>query len=590
MSCKISNQCQPPCRRNVSVTRSAPDRNVHLPLACRTLVVRILTLVVVIALCGFGWQSEGCGQVPPSAQARVDSTANDLAPILVNDEDLQLLLDEQDRLAERGAWDLSIPLLQRMLDEGRDIVLRPVNRQPTPVDKSDLERIQTIANAVEQRMARLPAAGLAQYRLRADGPARALLAEAEQKFKDSSKTARDEASAGTYADDYWRVLEEVGRRYFFSSHGDDAAWLLALDALDRHDFVSASWRLERLVRWHPDPTPSKTDIWLRKALADAYLGDDSAARAALASSPTTSATSDAVNASRETIRRHVEQLLAIPVQERSSGRNTDGARLGVGLAEAWDFKLGQSEWRIARTAPLQSNSLEQASAPSAIATQVARLSATDAFGPGYDELTPRRDSQAIGRRWLDSGWSPPRWVSHSATQLFAGGAGSWSVQPFPLAPESTTILTLGVGKQDSTSTTKLAADFTGLPAAWSMITPRDVALREPSRRLTTHDASLWADGLRHAITWQDRRVFCVEPSPAYEAKPLPFAARRWSWRQRANRLSAYDVTTGRGWSWSRLPAEVLAPVATGATNLRLLDATFLGPFGRWAVVTVSFRR
>ncbi|MFO0821317.1 MAG: PQQ-binding-like beta-propeller repeat protein [Pirellulales bacterium] len=577
MSSKFSSQCQPQCQRHESISLSARHRVFHLPIAGRKFVVRILTLIMVIALGGFGWQSKANGQVTPSAQVRVDSAVNDLAPILVSDEDLQLLLDEQDRLAERGAWDLSIPLLQRMLDEGRDIVLRPVNRQPTRVGSNDLERIQTIAHAVEQRMARLPAAGLAQYRLRADGPARALLAEAEQKFKDSSNPASDEASAGTHAADYWRVLEEVDRRYFFSSHGDDAAWLLALDALDRLDFVSASWRLERLARWHPDLTPPKTDIWLRKALADAYLGDDSAARAALASSPTTAAASDAVNASRETIRRHVEQFLAIPVQERSSGGRPDRVQLGLGdgLAEAWDFKLGRSEWRIARTVLLQSDSSEQVSTPSVIATQVARLSATDAFGPGYDELTPRRDSQSLGRRWLDSGWSPPHWVSHSATQLFAGGAKSWSVQPFPLAQESTSVFTLGVGKQDTTSTTKLAADFTGLPAAWSMITPRDVALREPSRRLTAHDAWFWADSLRHVITWQDRRVFCVEPSPSYDAKPLPFAARRWSWRQRANRLAAYDPASGEV-AWEIAPTDVLGPSAT-ASESSLLDATFLGP-------------
>src|SRR5262249_2533776 len=53
-------------------------------------------------------------------------------------------------------------------------------------------------------------------------------------------------------------------------------------ALDRHDFVTASRLLDKILTSYPDSSIPKADVLLRQAVASAHLGDRQAAEQALA--------------------------------------------------------------------------------------------------------------------------------------------------------------------------------------------------------------------------------------------------------------------------------------------------------------------
>lgn len=201
---------------------------------------------------------------PKSAKAHDDPTialAEQQFPggaALKTDPEQQRLLKRAEQCVADGRLDLAAVLWQKVLDEAGDTLTTRDGRTYT-----------SLADQVEQTLARLPKLALDTYRTSADGEAQALIAAG--------------GSAGEEA-----ALAQVVRRFFLSSLGDDAAFKLACLALDRHDFVGASRLLNKILDRHPDPSIPKTDILLRLAVTSAHMQDRQTAERALSQSLTES--------------------------------------------------------------------------------------------------------------------------------------------------------------------------------------------------------------------------------------------------------------------------------------------------------------
>ena len=171
---------------------------------------------------------------------------------LKTDPEQQRLLTRAQQCVEDGRLDLAAVLWQKVLDESGDTLISRDGRIYT-----------SLVEEVERTIAKLPPEALETYRVSADGEAQAVLAA---------------ASPGAEED----ALAIVVRRFFLSSHGDDAAYTLACIALDRHDFVGASHLLNRILQRHPDPSIPPAELLLRLAVASARMNDRPTAEASLA--------------------------------------------------------------------------------------------------------------------------------------------------------------------------------------------------------------------------------------------------------------------------------------------------------------------
>jgi outer membrane protein assembly factor BamB len=200
-----------------------------------------------------------CGMLVAAIRANAAEPPQDAAQdrfpggaALRTDADQQRLLKQAEQCVADGRLDLAAVLWQKVLDGAGDALFTRDGRFYTP-----------LANEVERTLARLSPAALETYRTSADGEARALLAAADSNGEE-------------------QALGQVVRCYFFSSIGDDSAFKLACLALDRHDFVTASRLLDKILTSYPDSSIPKADLLLRQAVASAHLGDRQAAEQALA--------------------------------------------------------------------------------------------------------------------------------------------------------------------------------------------------------------------------------------------------------------------------------------------------------------------
>lgn len=172
---------------------------------------------------------------------------------LKTDPEQQRLLKRAEQCVEDGRLDLAAVLWQRVLDEAGDTLM--VSKVLTyPGSDRKFIMYSSLAEHVERTLSKLPPLALATYRINADGEAQAILAAAEPDKEEEA-------------------LSQIVRRFFLSSHGDDAAYRLACLALDRHDFVGASRLLTRILENHPDPSIPKAEIWLRLAVASSRMSD-----------------------------------------------------------------------------------------------------------------------------------------------------------------------------------------------------------------------------------------------------------------------------------------------------------------------------
>ncbi|HND54951.1 MAG TPA: hypothetical protein PLV92_21205, partial [Pirellulaceae bacterium] len=199
-----------------------------------------------------------------------------LAP-LKWEPDLLTLWDRAERLMMSERDDAAWPLVQKVIDESRDVLVevpagdeqerdneQAREQDPTraagggnavavgPRGVSTWTRYEPLSRAVERRLLALSPETRRRYELYAGGEARAY------------RAARPD-------DDATRA--EVVRRYFVTRIGADAAWSLALSALDRYDFVTTADLCRRLLDEHPEPSVKRGELILRLVVATAHLGD-----------------------------------------------------------------------------------------------------------------------------------------------------------------------------------------------------------------------------------------------------------------------------------------------------------------------------
>jgi hypothetical protein len=204
-------------------------------------------VIVVFAVCvlsgnAFAQVADDGGDVPAELlQTRV---ARPVGEVLRRLERLQ-------SLAERESWDDVCDVADELLAEAADgwVAIEP-------------NRYVGVREAVHRRLAALPPAGLAAYRLRVD-------ALADDRLQRGVKD-RDE-----------RLLRQVVDRAFCSSAGDDALWALGEIALERGDYQAAraAWQVIRPETAgegsiaYPDATVSLADVRARLALVSFREGD-----------------------------------------------------------------------------------------------------------------------------------------------------------------------------------------------------------------------------------------------------------------------------------------------------------------------------
>jgi len=199
--------------------------------------------------------------VAPEPQEGAETEATSVSRLNIDPEH-ERLLRRADELAREGRFDLASTIWQRLLDQGGSALMTRAQWETETSDKAKYRRYRPVGEELQQTISRLPQQGLTIYRAQADAEAKAILAAAE---------AADREAA----------LNEIVRRYFLSSPGDDAALELASRLLDRLDFVGAIRLLNQVDTLYPDPSVGRGEVLLRLAVASAHVGDAAGARDAL---------------------------------------------------------------------------------------------------------------------------------------------------------------------------------------------------------------------------------------------------------------------------------------------------------------------
>ncbi len=214
---------------------------------------------VVCLACAVGRQGSGAGEQPVRAVARnavAPGAAAGGAEAAKGDADLQTDFDA-DLLLRRAREFLSAPepqyhkaalVLQHLIDTAGDALATEDHLVYHPVRRK-----------AERLLADMPDVGLETYRAEVDGLAQALLG--------TRGRSRDE-----------EALRIVADRFFLSSRGDEAAFVLGCLYLDQHQYLRARRIFLRILRHHPAPSVPEAAILLRLALACGRSGDAEGAR------------------------------------------------------------------------------------------------------------------------------------------------------------------------------------------------------------------------------------------------------------------------------------------------------------------------
>ena len=217
-------------------------------------------MLLVMTLC---LTTAASGQIFPGRQQILiagDGTLQQEEPVplengavLKTDPDLESIMEKADRFRQDDNYRVATQLWQAVLQRSGDALY-----------SGDGEVYFSMVRQVEKVLSELPAEGLAAYRINADAEAAELLAAAGDPL--------DRAA-----------LNQVVRRYFLSSLGDEAAFRLGCLYLDEYDFIGARRLFEKVVNHYPDPSVPMAEIHARIALCELYLGDVDAAKGSVAS-------------------------------------------------------------------------------------------------------------------------------------------------------------------------------------------------------------------------------------------------------------------------------------------------------------------
>lgn len=272
--------------------------------------IRLLALgLLVLAACSeCGAQQVIRGIRPPLAAGDLINDLGEQADepenssggaTLKTDPDLESILKKAERYQQDGNYSVACQLWQAVLERSGDTLYSLDNRT-----------YYSMIEQVEKTLAGLSADGLQVYRMTADAAARQILAQASRP-------------------DQPQALNEVVRRYFVSSIGDDAAFTLACQSLDQFDFVGAMRLLKKIQNQHPDSSIPRLEIATRLALCQILMGDLPGAKDTL-----TGTNYDEANTDQRI--QAVRELLAKAKSGESAGFE------GAQAANFRNYKLGPS--------------------------------------------------------------------------------------------------------------------------------------------------------------------------------------------------------------------------------------------------------
>ncbi len=228
---------------------------------CRTTTGRAcFSAWVVLALCALPWAVAQAQPAPQAVAVQAVAATKDEKPAAPRSSTMLDTNSDLDTLLERAAAYLG----SGQYREGLTLCQHVVDKYADTLTTSDDRHYQPARLYVERMMARLGDEGLATYRLTADGQAKALL-------NGESITATRNAKA----------LKQIADRYFISTIGDDAAYLLGCMLLDQHDDHGARRMFRKVLNDHPDPSVNRDQLLLRLALVNMRLGDQGRAEAIL---------------------------------------------------------------------------------------------------------------------------------------------------------------------------------------------------------------------------------------------------------------------------------------------------------------------
>jgi outer membrane protein assembly factor BamB len=288
--------------------RPMQERLVQLLLGSRLLAVGLLAVgLVSLALVSEGTAQQVIRGIRPAIAAgdlindveeqTEESENSSGGATLKTDPDLESILKKAERYQQDGNYSVACQLWQAVLERSGDTLYSLDNRT-----------YYSMIEQVEKTLAGLPPEGLQVYRIAADAAARQILAQASRP-------------------DDPQALNEVVRKYFVSSVGDDAAFALACQALDRFDFVGALRLLKKIQKQHPDSSVPGLDVASRLALCQILMGDLGGAKDTL-----TGTNYDEANTDQRI--QAVRELLAKAKSGESAGFE------GVQAANFRNYKLG----------------------------------------------------------------------------------------------------------------------------------------------------------------------------------------------------------------------------------------------------------
>ncbi|MDX1944384.1 MAG: PQQ-binding-like beta-propeller repeat protein [Pirellulaceae bacterium] len=485
---------------------------------------------------------------------------------LKTDPEQQRLLKRAEQCVEDGRLDLAAVLWQKVLDEAGDTLM--VSRvQPKAIPGSETKRLMytSLSEEVERTLARLPPLALQTYRVSADGEAQAILAA---------------AGAGQEEE----ALATVVRRYFLSSHGDDAAYELACLALDRHDFVGASRLLSRILERHPDPSIPASELWLRMAVASARMGDKASADQALlrlAAAPGIRPASETVSLVRDDVAR------ATALASAALGPASRDWHMQLGLpsrtghmtalpSEATGRTLSElwvQEWPLASTGENALNPYTGMFGGGGVVVFSGRI-------VGQQNQPSPISREELVAAWRQNGWMP------TAQLLFDGGR-VYLKTPDRLVAFSASALS---DQPAWKSLWRNQYQLDGMSQMTAMMSAQMFGgnLPQGTKPKTTAEVLLFGDRVHQSMTISGGVVYSLEGKAISETSPQQPAPpnRGWQWgvtprRTRKNWLTAYSAVGGKV-KWTRTASDedkdgttdigfLAAPVACG--NILLAPVT-----------------
>ena len=334
-----------------------------------------------------------------------------------------------------------------------------------------------------------------------------------------------------------RALQQVVRRYFVSSLGDDAALTLSSIYMDDYDFVGAIRMLRKIVEPYPNPSVSMVDVYARLAICQALMGETKQAQDALARARELPADSQSVNL--DDIHSLIENDIDVNPRNRDqsglvsmlANRNRSGLMpaLPSGILEndltvVWQYHylLSAKRWTdLQKTQPI--------------------------FGPDsasrVRKTVTSREKQLI-EKWKQRGWRP------TGHLLFDQGRVYFKTM-FDL-----TVWDSSADSNDVVWRPLWRNEYKMDDLTSAMMEVRRTFNRRGQLRNTKngHDSSsevqLFADRVSSQMSIQDGILYTIEGTkfdwtPRNRSRRQRLRYNVPKRRSRTNRLTAYDARTGR---------------------------------------------